>query len=176
MSGPTESAVVVAVPAAEPAVSGWRERLDRAATWGVPAHVTVLYPFAPPSAIDEHVHRALAEAVASVSLFRAQWRRTAWFGDDVLWLAPEPESSFRALTAAVWRAFPDYPPYEGQFDDVVPHLTLGHDAPLDDLRAAERDVGTRLPIFMDVTTVQLIHGSTAPGSWRTLADFPLGAA
>lgn len=53
---------------------------------------------------------------------------------------------------------------EGRFDEVVPHLTIGHDAPLDDLRAAGREVVTRLPITMVVNAVQLMCGTTAPGS------------
>jgi 2'-5' RNA ligase len=170
----TESAVLVRVPAAEAAVAKHRERFDLAAGWGVPAHVTVLYPFVPPAAIDEQVLAKLARAAATVPQFRAQWRRTGWFGTDVLWLAPEPESSFRALTAAVWRAFPDHPPYEGQFDDVVPHLTIGNGVPLDDLRAAEREVMMRLPITMQVNAVELMCGAAAPHSWRTIAEFKLG--
>jgi hypothetical protein len=39
---PTESALIVAVPAAEPAVGALRAAYDPAASWGVPAHVTVL--------------------------------------------------------------------------------------------------------------------------------------
>jgi hypothetical protein len=147
---------------------------DLAAHWGVPAHVTVLYPFVPPAAIDETVLAELAGATAAVSPFRAEWRRTGWFVADVLCLAPEPASSFRALTAAVWHAFPDHPPYGGRFDEVVPHLTVGHDAPLDDLRAAERDVVTRLPITMVVNAVQLTCGTTTPGSWRTIAEIAIG--
>lgn len=174
MGEATESAVLVTVPAAEAAVARHRERFDRAAGWGVPAHVTVLYPFVPPAAIDETVMAELARAAAAVEPFRAEWRRTGWFGEDVLWLAPEPDSSFRALTASVWHAFPDHPPYEGRFDEVVPHLTIGDDAPLDDLRAAEREVVTHLPIAMVVNAVQLMCGTTSPGSWRIIAEFPLG--
>ena len=43
-----QSAVLVSVPEAEPAVSRYRARLDRAGAWGVPAHVTILYPFVAP--------------------------------------------------------------------------------------------------------------------------------
>ena len=43
-----ESALLVAVPAAEPAVAAHRSRLDTSAAVGVPAHITVLYPFLPP--------------------------------------------------------------------------------------------------------------------------------
>ena len=43
-----------------------RGRLDQAATLGVPAHVTILYPFVPPGAMSADVVDAAAAAVASV--------------------------------------------------------------------------------------------------------------
>jgi hypothetical protein len=49
------SALIVEVPAAEPAVARHRERLDSSAPLGVPAHITVLYPFLPPGAIGPAV-------------------------------------------------------------------------------------------------------------------------
>ena len=42
----------------------------------------------------------------------------------VVYLAPEPAGPVLRLTAAVVAQFPDYPPYEGAFDVVIPHLTL----------------------------------------------------
>ena len=73
-------------------VSRHRIRLDPAAELGVPAHVTVLYPFAAPAAITAATLAGLAEAVASVSAFDCQFPVTAWFGqrDDVA-PAPRPE-------------------------------------------------------------------------------------
>jgi hypothetical protein len=64
-----QSAVLVPVPEAEPAVSRHRARLDRAAAWGVPAHATILYPFVTPPAITAATMAALAGAVASVRAF-----------------------------------------------------------------------------------------------------------
>lgn len=174
MPEPTESAVLVAVPVAEPVVAAHRARFDQAAQWGVPAHVTVLYPFVPPAEIDGGTLETLGAAVGAVPRFSATWRSTGWFGADVLWLAPEPDRPFRALTASVCDAFPGYPPYGGRFDDVVPHLTIGDHGSADELRAAERDVLERLPISMDVSTIRLMCGTNAPGSWRTIADLPLG--
>ncbi|HEU4540964.1 MAG TPA: 2'-5' RNA ligase family protein [Jiangellaceae bacterium] len=174
MYQPTESAVLVVVPPAEPAVARHRRRFDLAAGWGVPAHVTVLYPFVPPPAIDERVLERLGRAVAAVPRFRAELPRTGWFGTDVLWLAPVPASSFRSLMTSVWQAFPECPPYGGQLDDVMPHLTVGHDAPVNELQAAELDVLAHLPIRLEVTTVQVMVGAKAPNSWRTIAELPLG--
>ena len=42
-----QTALVVAVPSAEPVVARLRASYDVAAAYGVPAHVTVLYPFLP---------------------------------------------------------------------------------------------------------------------------------
>ena len=174
MSEPTESAVVVNVPVAEPVVGEHRLRLDAAASWGVPAHVTVLYPFVAPVDIDDVVLTALARAVSTVEPFEATWARTAWFDQGVLWVAPEPAGPFRALTEAVVREFPAYPPFGGQHPEIIPHLTVGNGAPLDDLLDAERVVSALLPFSMPITHVQVLAGTKASGSWRLLAEFPLG--
>jgi 2'-5' RNA ligase len=172
-----ESAVLVPVPEAEPVVGQHRDRLDRAAVLGVPAHVTVLYPFVPPPAITTAVIARLAEAVGSVSAFGCEFATTAWFGDEVLWLAPRTDEPFRALTQAVSAAFPGYPPYGGVHDDVVPHLTVGDRSAGDvsELRAAEADVLSRLPVQARISRVRLMTGRAVPGSWRTVAELPLAA-
>jgi len=57
---------------------------------------------------------------------------------------------------------------------VVPHLTIGDDAPLPDLERAESSVAAALPLRTRVTRAQLICGSVEPNSWRTINEFPLG--
>jgi hypothetical protein len=47
-----ESALVVLVPAAEALVGVFRALYDPAVRVGVPAHITVLYPFVPTDKID----------------------------------------------------------------------------------------------------------------------------
>jgi hypothetical protein len=54
-------------PKAEPVVGQLRARLDRAASRGIPAHVTVLYPFVPPGQITPAVLDKAAAAVASAT-------------------------------------------------------------------------------------------------------------
>ena len=43
----------------------------------------------------------------------------AWSGSS-----PEPAEPFIALTEAIAARWPDYPPYDGAFDEVIPHLTI----------------------------------------------------
>jgi hypothetical protein len=174
MPGATQSAVIVPVGPAEAVVADHRRRLDRAASWGVPAHVTVLYPFVPPVIVDAEVIDRLAAVFASVAPFVCTFDRCGWFDEDVLWLATDRDPEFRDLTNAVVDRFPDYPPYGGEFDDLVPHLTVGDSrrGTLDDLRAAEADVRTRLPITARIEHALLIAGTDQPDSWHTLAELP----
>lgn len=173
---PTQTAVIVAIPAAEPVVAEHRLLLDQAAGWGVPAHVTVLYPFVEPAALDQGVLADLEAAVAAVDAFDVAFTRTAWFDQEVLWLSPEPAGPFLDLTAAVVAAFPQHPPYAGVHDGSSPHLTVGERrrADLAALRRAERAVRAGLPVTAHVDHALLIAGSSAPGSWRLLAPLPLG--
>jgi 2'-5' RNA ligase len=180
VAAPTQTAIIVPVAAAEPVVDVYRQRLDRAASWGVPAHVTVLYPFLHPAAVDEGALAALTAAVSSVPAFECSFATTGWFDSDVVWLHPEPSDPFRQLTSAVWTAFPDHPPYGGAFDGSVPHLTIGeqtvadqHGASVTALQEAEIAVRAALPLRQKIDYALLIAGSPTPWSWRTLHRLPL---
>lgn len=118
---------------------------------------------------------ALAAAVATVDAFEVTFARTDWFGEDVLWLAPEPAQPFRDLTAAVVVAFPQHPPYAGAFDGSSPHLTVGERriGGLAALHSAEHAVRAGLPVSDRVDHVLLIAGTQAPDSWRVLHRLPL---
>jgi 2'-5' RNA ligase superfamily len=168
-----ESAVIVAVPEAEPVVGAYRAQMDSSATLGVPAHVTVIYPFLPPDQIDGEALARLREAVATVSCFDATFRRTAWFDQDVLWLQPDPDEHFRALTRAVWDRFPQCPPYGGEHADPIPHLTVADQAPPARMREVERLVAPHLPVTTRVTHARLIVGTGEPPSFVTGHELPL---
>jgi 2'-5' RNA ligase len=169
----TLSAVVVPVPEAEPRVGALRAALDPSATLGVPAHVTIMFPFVPPADIDDGVLAALGEVFAAAPPFGIEFSKVAWF-EDVVWWAPEPAAPFVALTHAVTTRF-GLEPYEGAHgDDVVPHLTIGHGAPTEQLRAAEAEVAAGPPVRATVRSAVLMTGSRAPASWTTLAELPLG--
>jgi 2'-5' RNA ligase len=151
-----------------------RDQLDASAPLGVPAHITVLFPFVPPEAIDAATLTALARLFGNVSRFRLQLDHAGWFGDDVLWLGPRDPGPFRALTERVFQRFPAFPPYEGQFDAIVPHLTVGHGHALSDLRAAESSVRARLPIEATAAAVTLLTQQAPGGRWTRAATFSLG--
>jgi len=167
------SGLVVVVPEAEPVVGRHRDVLDESAALGAPAHVTVLFPFAPPTALDEPALDRVRAAVGAVPSFRYAFRRTGWFGDDVLWLAPDDPGPFRELTSRVHAQFPEHPPFEGAFPDVVPHLTVGHGHPRSVLAAAERQVLAQLPVTGQATEVVLLIREVPGARWTPGARFPL---
>lgn len=176
-----QSALLVAVPEAEPAVGEHRARLDSSARDGVPAHLTVLYPFLSPGAIDGAVLASLRRLFAGFAPFDVTLDRVSWFDGDVVWLAPADDRPFRALISGAFAAFPDCPPYGGLIAEVIPHLTIGDRDDRAALRAAAEAVQVHLPVATRVTQITLMAGpapgnlSIPPGQWRTLATFPLGA-
>jgi 2'-5' RNA ligase superfamily len=178
LAGASETAVIVPVPAADAVVGTYRQALDEAAVWGVPAHVTVLYPFLPPDRITEAVVGGLRDLLAPVGSFSCVFSRVSWFARDVVWLAPDPAEPFRALTGLVWDRFPECPPYGGAHPDVIPHLTVGSTrrGELSALRRAAADVRGNLPIRARVDRVRLIAGTMGARSWRTVAEFALADA
>ncbi len=115
-------------------------RFDRAAGDGVPAHITVIYPFKSLELMTTADQRCLDEVAAMFNTISMRASRTGWFGDSVLYLAPDDPTPIALLTRHVWTAFPDFPPYGGKFAEAVPHLTIGHDHSLDELKAAERPI------------------------------------
>jgi 2'-5' RNA ligase len=118
------SALIVEVPEAEPLVKEWRAKHDWSAQHGVPAHITLLFPFVPTERIDDGLHAGLGKLFAAHPAFSFSLTHVARFPDEVAWLAPEPAELFKALTETIWSQYPEYPPYEGIHDEVIHHLTV----------------------------------------------------
>jgi len=166
----SESAIVVRV-AVPPVVDRLRRRWDRAAGLAVPAHVTIIYPFMPPAALDSGVRGLLAELAAEHEPFDVRFSAVDQF-PGIVYAVPAPSTPFVRLTEAVVARFPDYPPYGGAFDEIVPHLTVAESAvaPLD-LIAAEAEAA--LPFHRRVTKLDVLvqgEGDRWQSRWRV----PLG--
>ena len=170
----TESALLLEVPAAEPAVGAARRRFDHSAAWGVPAHLTALYPFVPQPDLDAAALRGVAAVAAATAPIELVLGSIGWFDDDVVWAAPEDPAPLRSLTAALTAAFPTHPPYGGAFENVVPHLTIGDHGAVAALAAAAAQVLPQLPIRQRLTSLSLWAGGDVPDSWVRLQRFPLG--
>jgi 2'-5' RNA ligase len=170
------SCFVVLVPEAEDLVGALRTRFDDSARRGLGAHITVLYPFMAPQRLDAVILKKAAGALAAQAQFSFQLKSVGRF-PEVAYLAPEPAEAFVALTLGLARAFPLFPPYGGEFQRVIPHLTVAKG----DLRAAESDLdclSSRLALQGCVsarcTHVTLIENSS--GRWQPLHAFELDGA
>nr|ALS90833.1 2'-5' RNA ligase superfamily [uncultured bacterium] len=172
-----ETAIIVPVSVVEPLVSTWRARYDAAAADGVPAHVTLLYPFVPLADID-HALPALHDLFDAVDPVLATFSSVEQF-PSVTYLAPEPAAWFKGLTVSLCDAFPACPPYGGLFsiDEVTPHLTVADirdDTDHEELHGRfKAEARSYLPVSQPVTRVDLIARQPS-GLWATHTSFELG--
>jgi len=175
----TESALVFLVPEAEALVQAFREQHDPAAAAGMPAHITLLYPFKPPDAIDPGVHDGLRQCLAGFAPFRFTLAEVRRFESPVavLYLVPEPADRFRALTEAIWRRWPETPPYGGRHAEIIPHLCVAqaeNRQQLDAIAARFAPAGAAmLPICAMAAEVALMD--TRSGRWQVRRTFGLGS-
>lgn len=166
------SGLVLVVPELVSRTEDIRQAHDPAARQGMPPHVTLLYPFVPmPAFQPEHRERLAAVAQAAEPL-ELSFARIARF-PQVLWLSPEPEGPLGALIAALMAAFPDYPPYGGQFETVIPHVTLAQAdaARLDALTPVVQE-RFATPVRARVDRMSLF--ATHNRRWREVERFTLG--
>ena len=165
------TALVIAVSEAEPAVGSWRTAHDPSAALGVPAHVTLLFPFVPREEVDARTRSTVVDAIARsrVAPFTSRYERIGRF-PGVLYLEPEPRDMFECLIGALVDAFPTYPPYGGAFGTVVPHLTVVDDERAD-LDAIEASVRDGLPVVAPVAEITWIAEGTE--GWETLETLAL---
>ena len=149
---PSRTALIVPVPGADELVVDGPP--------GVGAHVTVLAWFLDPANVDE---TAIADVLAPFPAFAFELDSVGHFADGTTWLHPEPSQPFADLTNAVWRRWPECPPYGLLHDAVVPHLTIA---------TAPVDVDAVLPIRCRATEVHLLQ-EDAGGVFRVRRRFPL---
>ena len=153
-----------------------RARFDPVGTAaGIPLHVTLLFPFHAPEAVDE---AALEALFAGWSPLRFALARVEEF-PGVLWLAPEPDREVRARMSEVYARFPETPPYGGGFPEPIPHATVGQVAiggSQEELSAAVRAAAEpHLPAEFELGEASLLV-EVAPDRWREARRFPLRAA
>jgi 2'-5' RNA ligase superfamily protein len=123
-----QTSLVVPVAEAEPLIRGVvlrRFPALRVAAEDVIAHVTLLGPFLPLDRLDAALLDELARYFAARPPFPFRLSEVRRFSGGAVYLAPEPEQPFRDMTLELAARYPETPPYGGQFDHIVPHLTIG---------------------------------------------------
>ena len=134
---------------------------DSSAPLGVPAHITILFPFAAADEVDEV---ALEEVIGGYAAFAFDLATVEHFGDEVTYLAPVPAEPFVALMRAVETRWPEYPPYGGLHDDPIPHLTVGE---------CRLELTPPLPLACRADEVLLLEEAQPGGRWLLRRRLPL---
>jgi 2'-5' RNA ligase len=165
--------LVVPLEEARPLVERWLYRTPELSR-DVPPHVTVLWPFLEPDAVDHAVERDLAALFAGVAAFDVLLSAVGHFPDAVF-LSPEPEAAFVSLTRLVWREYPECPPFAGAYDDIVPHLTVALDPTEADREVLAREMPPHLPLRARAREV-LLFEEGEDGVYRPRREFALGAS
>jgi len=171
-----ETAVVITVDAPE-LEAIYHDSYPAFAELGIPLHVTLLYPFAPPERL-ESVLPLLRTVVSRHESFRYELTELRTF-PRAIWIAPEPAGPFVALTEAIEAAFPDYPLWGGAFETVIPHATLMdgiEEGRLEPTLARLRPVvDPLLPIELSVYHATVLVEEPS-GQWVSWARLSLGNA
>ena len=169
MTARERTALVVPVPEAEHALRAWRATYTEDGRAGMWSHVTLLYPFLEPQEIEANLEplRAHLRGVEPFAFLLGDVRR---FPPRVLYLAPAPDERFRALASSVWALYPDRLPYDGAFEDVVPHCTVVDVEEPGVQEAAEAAVRRHLPLgalALEAWLVELVEEG-----WSVRARLP----
>ena len=127
------------------------------------AHITLLAPFGRDNEPTPEEVEEAAGFFADVTPFAYTLTDVSTFPDGTCYLAPEPASHFSRLTHRLHHLFPEYPPYKGRFDLVVPHLTVPPDANVAAVAG--------LPITAYAAEAALLQWD---GEYRVLDTFPFG--
>jgi hypothetical protein len=170
-----ESALVILVPEAEALVGRWRRRYDPSAAVGMPAHITINYPFLPGRPVDAATIAHLGPMFAGLQSIRYALVEVREFFDTV-YLAPEPAEPFMDLIRAVVAHYPQSPPYGGMFAEVVPHLSL---AQSENAAELEQVLGEFAPgsdghLPIDATAEEVWLMDNRSGRWEKRISFRLG--
>jgi 2'-5' RNA ligase len=132
---------------------------------GVPAHITLIVPWLPPEEITAADLEELEGVLHDVKAFDFELTHVDWFGRRVLWVAPEPPGPFLELINVLADRFAT-PPWEDEFDEVVPHLTVAHASDGVELVPVAADVAGRLPLACRAEEVWVMVGDGTRWSRR----------
>ena len=152
------SAVVVPVPEADVAGGPWRGE-----NAGLPMHVTLLVPFVAPERIDEEVVAALRALLEPVTPFHYVLGGVCAFPGGTTYLVSRPPEPFVELVRAIVRRWPDHPPYGGEHDAIVPHVTI----PPEDVELERLAALGLIPARAEEAWLTVEQ----PGRWTTRARF-----
>jgi len=155
------------------------ERLRRAgvpeAARGLPAHLTMLYPFVDPTRLGPEVRGVLAGVAGRTAplgyhlVGAGQW-------PGVVHLTVDPTGPFVRLQADLQTAFPAFRIYaEPVGFDFIPHVTVAEGGDVDAAAVLADPAWSTLPLAGEATAIEVIVRSPED-RWRTVWRIALGGS
>ena len=150
-----------------------RRLRDANAAVGVPAHLTLLYPFIELDGLDRAIRRRLRMVAAVHRPFdyrhvdMAEW-------SDAIYIAVEPTAPFKRLQRDLQAEFPEWPIYGPDFDmEFEPHITIADEIGKQEPGLREDGAWNSLPRPARAEAIEVI-ATGRDGRWRLVWRIPLG--
>lgn len=172
------TALIIEVPEAEPLVREVRHQFDPVSNSGIPAHITLLYPFVPVELFDSAIEATLLAVLAATEPMSFSLSSLHEFS-DAIFLMLEPDVELRKVMGQVWQAFPEYPPYGGggHITEPTPHLTVAQPGDPDRQRSLRPELEAmfepHLPLAVRVDHASIFVRDDS-GLWRRHRSLPFG--
>ncbi len=172
------TALIIEVPQAEPLVGDVRRQFDPVSNSGIPAHITLLYPFVPADRLDPAIEATLLGICAATEPMSFSLSSLHEFS-DAIFLLPEPDIELREVTGQIWQAFPEYPPYGGggHITEPTPHLTVAQTGDPDHQRSLRPELEAtfepHLPLAVRVDRASIFVRDDS-GLWHRHRALPFG--
>ena len=128
-------------------------------------HITLLFPFVPYDQL-ETACKTLRDVAQQIAPFTVTLDGYGEF-PGVIYMKPADPAPIQAVFRQLYAAFPEYPPYEGQFgDDLQPHMSIAHFESAADQAAVS--LPNYRPITFHVDRLHLWYGVSDPDlAWLT---------
>jgi hypothetical protein len=166
----TFSGIVALLPELDPVVGQYRSQFD-ARFLGLAAHVTLLSPWIAPAELREADLDELAQLFKSHQPFEVSFAKIESFppnsaegipakdgsGCNVYYLSPAPADPFLALTEDLCTVWPEYQPYGGAFEQIVPHLTVATTAGPAEAAELQQRLAGQLPLAATVAELAVVE-------------------
>jgi len=172
---PSNRSAVIVRTHLPPGLERLRRRFVPDSVDGVPAHLTLLYPFIAPERLDGAVRSDLARVATGHRPFDYELAGAATWPDTV-YVRVEPAEPFTQLQADLAAAFPAFPIYGRETDfRFEPHVTVAEGASVDLPEATLDPAWQALPAGARATAIEVIVRPSG-GRWTTRWRLALGGS